>query len=138
MNHFVKMLASVDLFKGLSRREVKEIAEAGKQVEFGAGERFVEAGLQASDFYLIVDGQAMLSVPKKPDRLLGPGDSFGEISVLDGGPRTATVTAETQVLTFRLDRQHFERLLDDHGSIGRKILVEMCGRLRYAESRMEG
>ena len=77
-----------------------------------------------------------LQVPKKKPRQLGPGDSFGEISVLDGGPRTATVTAQTPVKAFRLGRDEFETVLDRHGSIGRKILVEMCARLRYAESRM--
>ena len=65
--------------------------------------------------------------------MLGPGDYFGEISVLDGGRRTATIVAETRVWTLRLDRSKFIPLLDRHGSIGRKLLVEMCGRLRAAE-----
>jgi len=129
-------LGSVDLFKGLSKRELDQIDRAGREVEFAPGSPIVEHGMQASDFYLILDGQARLEVPKKKPRQLGPGDSFGEISVLDGGPRTATVTAQTPVRAFRLGREEFETVLDRHGSIGRKILVEMCARLRYAESRM--
>jgi CRP/FNR family cyclic AMP-dependent transcriptional regulator len=131
-----KVLGSVELFKGLSAPEVKEVAAAGHEVEFRPGAAIVKQGLRGMDFFLILKGQARLEVPKKEARTLGPGDHFGEISVLDGKPRTATVIAGTRVLVFRLARKEFVPLLDRHGSIARKILVEMCGRLRYAESRM--
>jgi len=131
-----KLLGRVGLFGGLSSRELKEVAQAGREIEFRAGNVIVERGLQGMDFYLILDGQARLDVPKKKSRVLGPGDYFGEISVLDGGPRTATITAETHVLAFRLSRPQAVKLLDRHAAMGRKILVEMCGRLRHAESRM--
>jgi CRP-like cAMP-binding protein len=127
------MLRSVPLFQGLSRRQVGQIAQLGRELEFLAGESIVETGLKAMDFYLILSGRAKLRVPGRRTRALGPGDYFGEISVLDGGPRTATVTAETRVWALRLDRSKFIPLLDRHGSIARKILVEMCGRLRSAE-----
>ena len=136
MTSMRNLLSSVPLFAELSRQELEQIAGVGREVEFAQGSPIVEHGMQASDFYLILDGQALLEVPKKKPRQLGPGDSFGEISVLDGGPRTATVTAQTPVKAFRLGRDEFETVLDRHGSIGRKILVEMCARLRYAESRM--
>lgn len=132
-NERVEMLRSVPLFQGLSRRQVAEIAKLGREVEFSPRETIVERGLKAMDFYLIVKGQAKLSVPGRRARLLGPGDYFGEISVLDGGPRTATITAETRLWTLRLDRSKFIPLLDRHGSIARRILVEMCARLRAAE-----
>jgi CRP/FNR family transcriptional regulator, cyclic AMP receptor protein len=136
MTYLETTLGSVGAFKGLSRSELREIARIGSEAEFPAGSTLVEQGLQGADFYLILEGQARLQVPKKEPRTIGPGDSFGEISVLDGGPRTATVTAETRVLAYRISREQFLPLLDRHGSIGRKILVEMSGRLRYAESRM--
>lgn len=138
MTYLETTLGSVGAFKGLSQSEIREIARIGSEVEFAAGSTLVEQGMQGADFYLILEGQARLDVPKKAPRAIGPGDSFGEISVLDGGPRTATVTAETRVLAFRISRDQFKPLLDRHGSIGRKILVEMCGRVRYAESRMPG
>ena len=131
-----KLLASVALFRGLSSRELSQIIKAGDEAEFAPGTPIVEHGMRAADFYLILEGMARVSVPKKKPRTLGPGDYFGEISVLDGGPRTASVVAEGRVLTFRLRRDAFTTLLDQHGTIGRKILVEMTGRLRYAESRM--
>jgi CRP/FNR family transcriptional regulator, cyclic AMP receptor protein len=132
-NQRVEMLRSVPLFQGLSRRQVAQIAKLGREVEFLPGETIVEAGLKAMDFYLILTGRAKLQVPGRRTRILGPGDYFGEISVLDGGPRTATVTADNRVWTLRLGRSKFIPLLDQHGSIARKILVEMCGRLRAAE-----
>lgn len=132
-NERVEKLRSVPLFKGLSRRQVAQIVKLGRELEFAPGETIVERGLKAMDFYLIMRGQAKLRVPGRRIRMLGPGDYFGEISVLDGGRRTATIVAETRVWTLRLDRSKFIPLLDRHGSIGRKLLVEMCGRLRAAE-----
>jgi CRP-like cAMP-binding protein len=132
-NERVDMLRSVPLFQGLSRRQVAQIVKLGREIEFSPGETIVERGLKAMDFYLILKGQAELRVPGRKARMLGPGDHFGEISVLDGGPRTATITAASEVWTLRLDRSKFIPLLDRHGSIGRRILVEMCARLRAAE-----
>lgn len=129
----LEMLRSVPLFQGLSRRELAGILEAGREVEFAPGEIIVERGLKAMDFYLIMDGQASLKVPARKVSMLGPGDYFGEISVLDGEPRSATITAETRMWALRLHRSRFIPLLDRHGSIARKILVEMCSRLRRAE-----
>jgi CRP-like cAMP-binding protein len=129
----VEKLRSVPLFQGLSRRQVGQIVNLGRELEFLPGEAIVEIGSKAMDFYLILTGQAKLRVPGRRTRSLGPGDYFGEISVLDGGPRTATITAETRVWALRLDRSKFIPLLDRHGSVARKILVEMCARLRSAE-----
>jgi CRP/FNR family transcriptional regulator, cyclic AMP receptor protein len=132
-NERVEMLRSVPLFQGLSRRQVAQILKLGREVEFPPGEPIVERGLKAMDFFLILNGKAMLRVPGRRAKSLRPGDYFGEISVLDGGPRTADITAETRVWALRLDRSRFVPLLDRYGSIARKILVEMCGRLRTAE-----
>jgi CRP-like cAMP-binding protein len=136
MDYVLGLLRSTDLLAGLTTDELQRVMEAGREVEFPAGALIVERDLLASDFYVILEGLATLEVLNKEPRAIGAGDYFGEISVLDGGPRTATVTAVTRVLAFRLERQEFIDLLDRFGPIGRKILVVMCGRLRYAESRM--
>jgi CRP-like cAMP-binding protein len=136
MSHLEQALESFDAFKGLSASEIARVVEAGDEVEFSARQPLIQAGMDASDFYVILEGRVRLEVPKKQVRTLGPGDAFGEMSVLDGGPRTATVTAETRVLAFRISRDAFVPLLDRVGSIGRKILVEMSRRLRDAESRV--
>ncbi len=129
----IKALRSVPLLAGLSRRDLDLVDELGRDNWFRAGYVIVKAGNQARDFYLILQGQARLSVPGKRPRILGPGDYFGEMSVLDGGPRSATIAAQTKVLALRIDRRDFLALLDAYGSIGRKILVEMTKRVRAAE-----
>lgn len=133
MDDRLKLLGSVPLFGGLSKQELKQVLASGREVEFGAGRDIVQESDQARDFYLILSGQASVWVRGRRRQELGPGDHFGEISVLDGGPRSATVTAEGPVLALRLDRSNFLALLDKHGSIGRKLLVELSSRLRAAE-----
>jgi CRP/FNR family cyclic AMP-dependent transcriptional regulator len=130
----LQRLRSVPLFQGLSKRDVSRILSIGDEVEFLAGQTIVEKGLQAQDFYLVLQGRAKLTVPGRKRGTLGPGDYFGEISVLDGGPRSANIVAETRIRLLRIDRRNFIPVLDRYGSIGRKILTEMCGRLRAAEA----
>jgi CRP/FNR family cyclic AMP-dependent transcriptional regulator len=132
----VQLLASVPLFNGLSGAELRELLHLGREVEYPSGDAIVEAGMSAMDFYLIMEGTAILEVPGVRRDELGPGASFGEISVLDGQPRSASVTAGSRVLALRIGRPEFIALLDAHGSVARKILVQMCGRLRRAEERI--
>ncbi len=129
----IERLRHVSLFAGLSRREIGDIMRVSDEVEFFAGETIVKRGLTANDFYLLLDGQARVTVPGKRSRILRPGDYFGEISVLDGGPRTADIDAVTHVTLLRIGRQAFVKILDDIGPVARKILVVMCRRVRTAE-----
>jgi CRP/FNR family cyclic AMP-dependent transcriptional regulator len=129
----MELLRWVPLFQDLSRREVRKLVEAGRELEFPPGRMIVQEGAVASDFYLILSGRATVSRNLRKVRGLEAGDFFGEISVLDGGPRSATVVAETRVLVFRLDRPAFLRLLRTEGSISRKLLQGMAARLRSAE-----
>jgi CRP/FNR family cyclic AMP-dependent transcriptional regulator len=136
MDHRLLLLGSVPLFRDLSRSELKEILAAGRELEFAAGSTIVQEADQAADFYLLLGGKASLEVRGRRKGSLGPGDHFGEMSVLDGGPRSATVMADEPVWALRLDRSKFLALLDKHGSIGRKLLVELSGRLRTAEGAL--
>ena len=130
----IERLRHVPLFAGLSRREIGDILRVSDQVEFFPGESIVKHGLKANDFYLLLDGQARVTVPGKRSRILRAGDYFGEISVLDGGSRTADIDAVTHVTLLRIERQAFVKMLDDFGVVARKILVVMCQRVRAAES----
>jgi protein phosphatase len=129
----IEQLRHVPLFAGLSRREIADIVRVSDEVEFFPGESIVKHGLKANDFYLLLDGPARVAVPGKRSRILHAGDYFGEISVLDGGPRTADIDAVSHVTLLRIERQAFVRLLDDLGGVARKILVVMCQRVRAAE-----
>jgi CRP/FNR family cyclic AMP-dependent transcriptional regulator len=129
----IEALRKVPLFAGLSRRDLARVLELSGEVEFVRGTIIVEAGDRARDFYVLLGGRARLSVPGRRTAVLGPGDYFGEMSVLDGQPRSATIVAETHVSALRIGRSAFLNLLDNYGSIGRKILIEMSKRVRAAE-----
>jgi CRP/FNR family transcriptional regulator, cyclic AMP receptor protein len=130
----VRMLGAVPLFQGLSARELMDIVEVARDVEFPAGTTIVSQGSQATDFFLILDGEARVTVGRRDRRTLRPGDYFGETAVLDGGRRSAAVIAETAVWALRLERSNLIRLLDHHGSIGRKMLIDLSRRFREVEA----
>lgn len=130
----IETLRGVALFQGLSKRELRAILEVAKEVEFAAGRRIVSEGKSGAGFHLILEGSAKVSARGRTFRRLGPGEYFGEISLIDGGPRTATVTAETGLRTLSLASWDFMPILERHSSIATKLLVEMCRRLRALES----
>ena len=124
------LLGSVGLFEGLSRKELSAIHRQSKEMEFAPGKTIVKEGTSGVAFHLIVKGKARVSIGNRKRGLLGPGDFFGELSLIDRHPRTATVVAETPVRTLALVSWDFMPLLERNPSIARKILVEMCARLR--------
>jgi CRP/FNR family cyclic AMP-dependent transcriptional regulator len=125
-----ELLGSVGLFEGLSKRELSQIEAAGKEVKFSAGRTIVTEGENGVGFHLILDGKAKVSVGGRKRSAMGPGQWFGELSLIDRGPRTATVTAETPVRTFSLLSWEFLPLLDKNPKIARKVMVEMCAWIR--------
>lgn len=129
----VQMLGSVGLFEGLSKKELSQISKAARQVEFEAGSAIVKEGEEGVGFHLILSGRAKVTVRGRARKTLGAGKFFGELSLLDRGPRTATVIAETTVRTLSLVSWEFLPLIDKSPSIARKLLVEMCRRLRESE-----
>jgi|SoimicmetaTmtLPC_FD_contig_31_29427166_length_561_multi_1_in_0_out_0_1 CRP-like cAMP-binding protein len=130
----IEALGRVPLLSGLTKRDLAKILAIGKEVEFTPGQVIVREGDLAQDFYLlVVSGAAELKVPGKRSQTLGPGDYFGEVAILLGEPRSATITATARTKALRIDRTAFIRLLDTYGSIARKILVVTERRLRDLE-----
>ena len=138
VNRQIQLLASAPLFQSMSERELEEVLGLGQEVEYAAGQPITEVGMAAMDFYLILEGEARLDVPDIRTETIGSGSTFGEMAVLDGGLRSASVTAISHVLTLRIGRPEFIALLDRHGSISRKLLVEVSARLRRAEDQARG
>jgi CRP-like cAMP-binding protein len=130
----IEAMGHVSLLSGLSKRDLAQILKISKEREFHSGELIVREGDLGQDFYLLLTGSAELKVPGMHPEELGPGDYFGEIAVLDGGPRSATITATSLVTALRIERTAFIRLLDEYGSIARKILVVTVQRLRALET----
>ena len=126
----VAMLSSVPIFEGLSKKELNEIARAAKDVTHRQGHTLAREGEAGVGFFLILDGRASVKVGDRSVRPMGAGDFFGEISLIDGGPRTATVTAETDVRTLGITPWTFKRLIEQNPAIAAKMLKVMAGRLR--------
>ena len=133
----IDALSHVPLLSGLSKRDLARILGIGSERGFGEGDVIVREGDLGRDFYLLLTGTAELKVPRQQPEALGPGDYFGEIAVLDEGPRSATITASSPVTALRIERTAFIRLLDEYGSIARKILVVTVQRLRALETTTE-
>jgi CRP/FNR family transcriptional regulator, cyclic AMP receptor protein len=123
-------LAAVPMFSGCSRKELAIIGRAAKPVAHKAGATIAREGERGIGLFLILEGTCTVSIGGKKRSTLGPGQFFGEIALLDGGPRTATVTADTDVRLLGLTEWMFRGLLAEHPSIALKTLESVAGRLR--------
>jgi CRP/FNR family transcriptional regulator, cyclic AMP receptor protein len=129
----VGALAATDLFGSLSKRSMAKVAAAARVVRHAAGEELTTEGAGGVAFHLITDGTASVSVRGAARRTLGPGEYFGEISLIDGKPRSATVTAETPLTTLSLVSWEFAPLLDEEPDVTKGLLLALCERLRSSE-----
>lgn len=133
----VRLLQKVPLFSGLSRSHIRRLAGLAREASFGPGRIIVEKGVRGDAFYLILDGRAKVYGTVVPSgRALarfGPGDFFGEMALLDGGPRSASVVAETRVAAIKIPRAGFRQLLEKEPSVALRILEEMARRARPHE-----
>ena len=123
-------LAQVPIFAGCSKRELAIIARAAKEVTHKEGTVIAREGERGIGLFLILEGQCNVSIGGKTKARLGPGDFFGEVALLDGGPRTATVTAMTLVRLVGITGWVFRGLLMEHPSIALRTLESVAGRLR--------
>jgi CRP-like cAMP-binding protein len=126
-------IAEVDLFRALSKGQVKRLAAAAKEVTHPPGKAVSTEGQGGLAFHYILDGSATVSQDGRELRTLGPGDYFGEISLIDGQPRSASVVADGELRTLYIPREEFSSLLDQHPEISRALLMGLCARLRAVE-----
>ena len=129
----IDFLKKVPLFSNLSKRHLNEIGKHADQVAIKAGKVLAQQGNIGWDFILIVEGKAQVKKDGKVIRHLSSGDFFGEISLIDGEPRTATVIAETDMALLVVHRRSFDHLLDTIPGLPKKIMVSLCKYLRRAE-----
>jgi CRP/FNR family transcriptional regulator len=130
----VRLLKQVPLFAGLSRVELSRLAGIAQEVRYAAGRMLVRAGTPGVAFYVIVDGRAKVVKGRissaEGQATLGAGDFFGELALLDGGPRSASVVAQTPLTTVRIERAPFRRMLREEPEIAIKLLEGMARRMR--------
>jgi len=120
------LLKKVPLFSNLSQRHLGEIAKHADQVQVERGRVLVQQGEKGWEFIFIVDGKARVEKDGKVIRQLSGGDFFGEIALIDRKPRTATVTAETDMTVLIVHKTSFDHLLDTIPGLQKKILISLC------------
>jgi CRP-like cAMP-binding protein len=130
----VQLLREVPLFAGCSDRELSAIAQEAKEVSFQAGREICKEGETGVGMHVIRTGATKVLVGGRTRRRMGPGAFFGEIALLDGGPRTASVVAETDVTTLSIPTWSFRSTLKSNPSLSMKMLEEVCRRLRSTEN----
>ena len=126
------LLGQVPLFASCNRRELQRIARLGTEVTVVEGTELTVQGRAGSEFMLVLSGQARCLIDGVEVARYGPGDSFGELALLDGGTRSATIVAESAMELLVLNRGEFFQMLDSAPSISRKLLVSMA---RYQRTR---
>ncbi len=119
------LLTRVPIFSDLDRKERERIAASMKQRTFKAGDAVTSEGQSGIGFFVIESGEATVTVGGDQRRRLGPGDYFGEVALLNESPRTATITADTELRCFGLTSWEFRPLVETHSSIAWKLLQAM-------------
>jgi CRP/FNR family transcriptional regulator, cyclic AMP receptor protein len=133
---WTNVLAEVPLLAGLSRRHLRKVAGTGRIVRFHNATAIVTAGEPGDAFYVIIDGEVSVRRGGVTALSLGTGSFFGEMALLDGGARTATVMAKGPVTCLAITRARFLKLLRDEPTIAIALLGEVAGRLRTLQASL--
>ncbi len=128
-----KLLGDLPLFSACTSRELSRIASVARRVDAEQGDVLATEGRPGRLFYVIEKGTARVLVGDREVARLGAGDSFGEMALLDQGPRSATVVAEEPMRLYVIGAEEFGRLLEEVPFLTRKILRGVSNRLRSAE-----
>jgi CRP/FNR family cyclic AMP-dependent transcriptional regulator len=130
----IALLRAVPLFSQLSHRDLRRLASHAEETRYGPNRMIVSRGSRGDSFFVIADGTATVRRGTRVIGTLGPGDFFGEMALLDGRPRSASVTSDTALRTVRITRAGFNKALDANPSMARGMLSELAGRVRRLES----
>jgi cAMP-dependent protein kinase regulator len=130
------VLATVPLFDGISPRHLRKIAGVATAKRFAPYTAMVKQGAPGDAFYVILDGSATVRRPGKRNVIIGQGDFFGELALLDSSPRSATVEANDDVLAMRLGRAAFQKTLEKEPKVALAMLRTLASRLRSAQAEV--
>jgi CRP-like cAMP-binding protein len=129
----VELLANVDLFADLTPAELGKVLALAKPLEFSEDEEVTEEGTPGGRFHVIESGSAKVVRGGRTVARLKPGDYFGELSLIDGCPRSASVIACEPMKTWSIAEWNFRPLLKAEGSIAYKLLVKVIERFRAVQ-----
>lgn len=135
---YLEHLRNVPLFRSCSKRDLERIARAGDEVHMAAGSLLVEQGQTGREAYVVLRGTVTVRRNGKKVGTLGPGAIVGELSLLDHGPRTATVVCDTECDLLLLDQRNFMGVLDQVPTLAYKLLAALAGRIRELDRAYYG
>jgi CRP/FNR family transcriptional regulator, cyclic AMP receptor protein len=127
-------LAQVPLFAGIKDKELKKLGKRMTERSFNEGDEITKEGQSGIGFFVIEEGNATVSVGGKIVRSLGPGEHFGEIALIDSGPRSATIVAGTDLRCRGMSAWEFRPFVEEHPEVAWTLLQTLVARLREAES----
>jgi CRP-like cAMP-binding protein len=130
-----ELLKRVPIFQGLDDKSLDTLSRNFTERTFPAGQQITSEGGGGVGFFVIEDGAAVVSVHGEERRVLGSGEYFGEVALIDEGARSATITARTDVKAYGLTPWQFRPLVEENASIAWPLLQSMARRLREIESR---
>ena len=128
----LELLKEVPLFEGCSKKELSLLGDIAEETHYSAGQTICQEGDPGLGLSLIIDGNARVEIQKRARRRMGPKSFFGDVALLDGGPRSATVIAETDVILLNVPAWSFKALLKEEPQIAVKMLPVLAHRLRSA------
>ena len=127
-------LTKVPLFSACSKKDLALVAKHSEHVSIPAGTEMTKEGTVGYEFYVILEGKASVKRGRKQINVLGPGDFFGELSLLDRSPRNATVTAVTDIDAVVLGQREFSAALDLVPALAHKLLTGLARRIHAIDS----
>lgn len=135
---YIDHLRSVPLFAGCSTKDLERIAKAGDEVAMPAGSLIVDQGQTGREAFVVLSGTVVVKRNGKRVTTMGPGTLVGELSLLDHGPRTATVVCETDCTFLLLDQRAFLAVVDTVPALAHKLLASLAGRIRDLDRQYYG
>ena len=126
------VLAALPLFAQISKRQLRKIAELARVTDYDTDAVVMHEGDPGDSLHVVLSGRARV-LGKPRARILKTGDYFGEMALIDGAPRSATIAADGELQTMRISRKQFMRLVEREPSIGVAMLEELAGRVRRLE-----
>jgi CRP/FNR family transcriptional regulator len=130
----LERLGSVPLFQGLSQKDLNKILDRMKESFHVAGDTVIFEGRAGIGFHLILEGEANVRRNGRTAARLGAGEFFGEMALVDDGPRSATVVAVSDLTTVILSKWEFRPLLKDHPEIAWKMIEHLVARVREEQT----
>ena len=127
------LLRKVPLFSGCSSSSIAEIGTLTEEIDVPAGKVLMRQGETGEEFFLIVSGRVRIERNGRQLDSLGPGDFLGEISLVDGQPRSATATAEEASRLIVIAHREFHSLLDSNPGIQKRVMISLAERVRRLE-----